>query len=313
VRDGDDEDRACCRAVGGRAAAPRSAADGHLEISRGPAVEHVRNTDAGVEQSWAFAERPTGEGDLTVRVRVTGCAYARRSEGGLHFADEKTGVGVRYGRATWVDARGKHVSVEGVFADGEIALVVPRESVEGAAYPAVLDPMISPIIGPEFGMDNPVLGPARGDEESPAVASDGTNFLVVWIDSRANPNGNIYAARVSPAGTLLDPTGIDVHRESLREGEPDRVGRERERAVIRVREVDGVQQCRRSLQTAGFRRSPESLILRPRHRQHRQRRRRPHALSLRTDLQHRRRNGGSSCSSNFYRCRWTEGGSRGGD
>lgn len=46
-------------------------------------------------------------------------------------------------------------------------------------------------------------------DEHPAVAFDGTNFLVVWEDQRAT-NPDIYAARVTPAGQVLDPDGIPV-------------------------------------------------------------------------------------------------------
>jgi hypothetical protein len=41
------------------------------------------------------------------------------------------------------------------------------------------------------------------------VASDGRNFLVVWEDYRSGVN-NIYAARISPTGVVLDPDGFAV-------------------------------------------------------------------------------------------------------
>jgi hypothetical protein len=51
---------------------------------------------------------------------------------------------------------------------------------------------------------------ASSSQHNAAVAYDGTNFLVAWQDSRSSTNYDIYGARVSSAGTVLDISGIPI-------------------------------------------------------------------------------------------------------
>jgi hypothetical protein len=53
---------------------------------------------------------------------------------------------------------------------------------------------------------------AANQQEFPAVAFDGTNYLVVWTDARSatTTGSDILATRVRPDGTVLDPAGIAV-------------------------------------------------------------------------------------------------------
>jgi hypothetical protein len=175
--------------------------DGSLIRSRGPAVERFRNTPDGLEQTWAFSTRPAGKSDLIVRIKVTGLEYLAETPAGLHFADPKTGLGFRYGTATWIDADGRRLTVPPVFVDGQIVLRVPAATVEAASYPTLLDP----VIGPEFRIDEPVFD-ARYFDGQPAVAFNGTNYLVAW----STRNADIVAARVKPDGTVLDVGGIVI-------------------------------------------------------------------------------------------------------
>ena len=50
---------------------------------------------------------------------------------------------------------------------------------------------------------------APASQIKPSVAFDGINFLVVWADGRNGP-ADIYGARVSTGGEVIDPEGIPI-------------------------------------------------------------------------------------------------------
>ena len=63
----------------------------------------------------------------------------------------------------------------------------------------------------EFLIDtNSTLAPAPYNQVEPAIAFDGANFLVVWEDYRSGSDCDVYGARVTPAGTVLDPQGFVI-------------------------------------------------------------------------------------------------------
>lgn len=49
-----------------------------------------------------------------------------------------------------------------------------------------------------------------GQQASPSSGSDGTEYIVVWEDLRSGVSRDIYGARVSASGAVLDPSGIPI-------------------------------------------------------------------------------------------------------
>ncbi len=55
----------------------------------------------------------------------------------------------------------------------------------------------------------PISTPGQ-EQTSPAVASDGTGYLVVWQDDRSDDLGDIYGARMTSQGIVLDTAGFVI-------------------------------------------------------------------------------------------------------
>jgi BACON domain-containing protein/all-beta uncharacterized protein len=70
-----------------------------------------------------------------------------------------------------------------------------------------------------------IISNASGDQFGPAVAWDGSEFVLDWLDQRNDPypnqvRGDIYGARVDANGGVLDPGGFAIANSPLPEEEP---------------------------------------------------------------------------------------------
>ena len=66
------------------------------------------------------------------------------------------------------------------------------------------------LLRPELPLSEPEYGLLPSGHSNPHIATNGSDYLVVWTDSRGGGEPAVWAARMRPDGTLLDPTGIRV-------------------------------------------------------------------------------------------------------
>jgi hypothetical protein len=126
----------------------------------------------------------------------------------------------------------------GLAFDGMNYLVVWHEycCADHDLYGARVDPggaMLDP-----FGF---AICTVAGDQTQARVAFDGSNYFVVWQDSRYGAYGScdIYGTRITPGGTVVDPTGIPISICLTGQGNPDIVFNGTNYFVVWHREITG--------------------------------------------------------------------------
>jgi hypothetical protein len=92
-----------------------------------------------------------------------------------------------------------------------------RNGLPGEIYAARVTPA-----GQVLDTEGICLSPAPNGQWMADVAFDGANYFVVWADFRngGNDNPDIYGARVTPSGVVLDTAGIPVSRAPDWQNEP---------------------------------------------------------------------------------------------
>lgn len=111
-------------------------------------------------------------------------------------------------------ASGQQSSVEAVGGDQNYLVVwQDRRGGNSEIYGARID-----FQGDVLDPDGFQISTGTGWAESPDVAWDGVNFLVVWSHDRYDTTSyDIYAARVTPDGEILDPRGIQLSFDEVME------------------------------------------------------------------------------------------------
>lgn len=102
-----------------------------------------------------------------------------------------------------------------------------------------------------FGSPGPrvLLSRSANTQGNPAAGFDGTNYLVVWEDNRtaADSSTDLWGARVSAQGQVLDPAGIAISTEKKEQRRPAVAGGDGGWAVAweDYRDGEPVQTCNR--------------------------------------------------------------------
>lgn len=75
--------------------------------------------------------------------------------------------------------------------------------------PQLAGVFLSPSTGQPSGAPFPISTTLRGAHTNPAIAFDGTNYLVAWVEHGTTPSG-LNAVRISPSGAILDSTPVKL-------------------------------------------------------------------------------------------------------
>ncbi|MEO0092100.1 MAG: T9SS type A sorting domain-containing protein [candidate division WOR-3 bacterium] len=145
-----------------------------------------------------------------------------------------------YRSGSYFDIYGARVSSAGVVLDASGILMSatgfdqypPSVSFDGTNYFVIWQdnrnsPHYSDIYGTRVSQSGVVLNSqgiaistAGNDQWTPSAAFDGTNFFIVWEDKRNGINSDIYGARITQTGIILNPAGIPINTVVKWQGRP---------------------------------------------------------------------------------------------
>ncbi|MCA3011430.1 MAG: FG-GAP repeat protein, partial [Myxococcaceae bacterium] len=177
-------------------------ADGRVERRWGGVTEWWKNGEAGAEQGWTVARRPSGAGPLRVIVGLEG-ATATGTSAGLELTTP-TGRVLAYGRVSAFDATGRALATAAVVEPGRWRLEVDDAAAE---YPVTVDPLLTAVPW-RF-----VTGQQNANVESVASAGDfngdGYSDVVVgspgFDDGSSSDTGRVFLFLGSAGGVLQTP------------------------------------------------------------------------------------------------------------
>jgi MYXO-CTERM domain-containing protein len=169
-----------------------------VSLSRGILTEEVSALREGLELSWQLDAAPARAVEVAIRFPN---AHMRTAPRGVEISSPDGQGRYVLGPAAWVDAQGHSTAVPAVLSGELVHYAIPLGLLRSSTYPARLDPTLSALADVDDA----------GGTGTPVIGFDGTNYLVVWAVSTPPA---IYAARVSPAGSVLDTPPLVVGQSS---------------------------------------------------------------------------------------------------
>jgi hypothetical protein len=148
-------------------------------------------------QHWFVVDRPLAPGALTLRIDVAGDLGADGAGPGVQFVAAGLGA-VHYSDAVAIDAAGRRLALPVEVVAGDLMVTVPASFVAAAAWPLVVDPLLT-----TFAFDSSV-----SDIQDAKVACEPTtgNWLVVAEEHLSATSVDVVTWRYDNAVTpvLLD-------------------------------------------------------------------------------------------------------------
>jgi hypothetical protein len=171
-------------------------ADGVATFSRARLVEEYRTSVDGVRQDFVIGQRPGGDGQLRVELRLEG-ARAQASASGARLTLDGSGRELSYSRLTVVDATGRTLSATlDVVASNRLSIRVDDKD---ATYPVRIDPTFSDA---DWVSVNPGVAGTNGTVS--ALVADASNNLYI---------GGSFSLVGGQHRNGRDSAGPDIHRE----------------------------------------------------------------------------------------------------
>jgi hypothetical protein len=149
---------------------------------------------------------PAPEAQMSPSIAFDGTNYL------VVWEDCRAGIGAYHIYATRVNENGDVLDPSGIFIQGDYGNSIPSVAFNGSNYFVVWRQQVEYYLNYFSWIHGALISPsgtvlsytyhiAEFDAiaKAPSVASDGSNFLVVWYQA-----GDIYGARITPTGSLIE-------------------------------------------------------------------------------------------------------------